>query len=115
MAATATLPDNERRTHARRQPTVGTVCRMDAEDGSPDRVGLVWNISTGGVSMLFNHHLERGATIQGVLATSSDASSVPVTMRVAHVARLLTGDYLIGAQFDKPLAMEQVRSFVPER
>jgi hypothetical protein len=114
MSATATLKGAERRTAARRQPTLGTVCRMEPRDGEAPGVGLVWNISTGGVSMLFNDPLERGATFKGVLATSTDGFSLPVTMRVAHVAKLATGDYLIGTQFDRPLASDHMRHFVPD-
>jgi hypothetical protein len=114
MPATATLTGADRRTTARRQPTLGTVCRMEPGDGKAPCLGLVWNISTGGVSMLFNNRLERGATLKGVLATSNDGFSLPVTMRVAHVAPLQTGDYLIGTQFDRPLAAEQMRHFLPE-
>jgi hypothetical protein len=104
----------ERRTAGRRQPTLGTVCRMDPQDGKGPEIGLVWNISTGGVSMLYSDTLECGATLTGVLTTSTDGFSVPVTMRVAHVAKLQTGDYLIGTQFDKPLAGEEIRHFLPE-
>jgi hypothetical protein len=86
---------------------------MDALPGKQAGVGLVWNISTGGVSMLFNDRMDRGATVSGVLATSVDGFALPITLRVAHVAKLQTGDYLIGGQFDRPLADEEVKHFVP--
>jgi hypothetical protein len=111
---TATKTGAERRTAARRQPTLGTVCRMEPRAGEDGGVGLVWNISTGGVSMLFNDQMERGATVKGVLATSTDGFSLPVTVRVTHVAALLTGDYLIGCQFDRPIAAEEMRHFLPD-
>jgi hypothetical protein len=114
VTATATEKKGaERRTTARRQPTLGTICRMEPRDGKMPEIGLVWNISTGGVSMLFNEKLERGVTLKGVLTTSTDGFSLPVTMRVAHVAKLQTGDYLIGTQFDRPLAAEEMRHFLP--
>jgi hypothetical protein len=117
---TVTKTGAERRTATRRQPTLGTVCRMEPRSGKDGgapacgSVGLVWNISTGGVSMLFNDHMERGATVKGVLATSTDGFSLPVTVRVTHVAHLLTGDYLIGCQFDKPIAADDMRHFLPD-
>jgi hypothetical protein len=114
MTATATPKGADRRIHARRQPTLGTVCRLEARDGKTPGFGLVWNISTGGVSMLFNDTLERGMTLKGVLTTSTDGFSLPVTMRVAHVAKLSTGDYLIGTQFDKPMAADEMRHFLPD-
>jgi hypothetical protein len=103
----------DRRGTARRQPTLGTVCRLEARPGTDGGVGLVWNISTGGVSMLFNGGMERGSTISGVLATSADGFSLPVTVKVTHVAPLQTGDYLIGGQFDRPIAAESIQHFLP--
>ena len=75
--------------------------------------GLVWNISTGGVSMLFNHPLERGATVRGLLATSTDGFAMTVAMRVKHVVHLRNGDYLIGSQFERPILAEQMEHFIP--
>jgi hypothetical protein len=112
--ATAKKAGAERRAAARRQPTLGTVYRMESRGDREGGVGLVWNISTGGVSMLFNDALERGATVHGVLATSTDGFSLPVRVRVTHVAPLQTGDYLIGCQFDKPIADDEVRHFLPD-
>jgi hypothetical protein len=118
MSTTATKTKTktgvDRRTAARRQPTLGTVCRMEPQSGQEAGVGLVWNISAGGVSMLFNDHMERGATVKGVLATSTDGFTIPVTVRVTHVAPLVTGDYLIGCQFDEPLDADDMRHFLPD-
>ena len=115
MTATATEKRGaERRTTARRQPTLGTICRMEPRDGMSTEVGLVWNISTGGVSMLFNDRLDCGVTLKGVLVTSNDGFSLPVTMRVAHVAKLQTGDFLIGTQFDQPMSADEMRHFLPD-
>ncbi len=111
---TANKTGADRRTAARRQPTLGTVCRMEPRAGGDGAIGLVWNISTGGVSMLFNDRMERGTTIKGVLATSTDGFSLPVTVRVTHVAELQTGDYLIGCQFDRPIGTEEMRHFLSD-
>ena len=104
----------DRRTSTRRQPTLGTVCRIEARAGKDGGVGLVWNISAGGVSMLFNDCLERGATVSAILATSTDGFTLPVNARVTHVAHLMTGDYLIGCQFDKPIADDEMKHFLPD-
>lgn len=98
-------PEN-RRTHPRRQPTADTVCRLE----SGPNLGLVWNISAGGVSMLLREELERGTTVHGRLESAGTA--LPVTLRVAHVARLRTGDYLVGGQFDRPLTASEMQPFV---
>src|SRR5436189_5987417 len=96
---------SERRIAARRQPALGTVCRLDPGPG----LGLVWNISASGVSILVHEALTRGASLRGVLATADEGFALPVSMRVAHVARLRTGDYVVGGQFDRPLAPAQMR------
>lgn len=106
MTASPIPSVENRRAHPRRQPAADTVCRLDA---APD-LGLVWNISAGGVSMLLRDELARGATVRGQL--ESAGSALPVTMRVAHVARLQTGDYIIGGQFDRLLTADEMRPFV---
>jgi hypothetical protein len=96
----------ERRQAARRQPALGTVFR---HDGSAP--GLVWNISTGGMSLLVANPPERGTTIRGVLATADGASQATAFV-VTHVSQLRTGDYVIGGPFDRPLEPEELRPFV---
>jgi len=105
---TATVEQAERRTAARRQPALGTVCRLDPGPG----LGLVWNISSSGVSFLVHEAPARGASVRGVLATADEGFALPVSLRVAHVARLRTGDYVVGGQFDHPLAPDQMRPFL---
>jgi hypothetical protein len=97
----------EQRAWPRRQPALGTICRLGSGN-----LGLVWNISAGGVSMLVHERLEPGVTVQGELASSDEAFALPVRLRVAHVARLRTGDYVVGGQFDRLLAPEEMRPFV---
>jgi hypothetical protein len=112
MTPTATLTATERRSAARRQPTIGTVCRFVSgpADGG---VGLVWNISTGGVSMLFNEPIDRGVTFRGVLANSASGFTLPVIVRITHVARLQNGDYHIGGPFETPIAAHEMKRFLP--
>lgn len=99
---------SERRAAARRQPALGTVCRLDNGPG----FGLVWNISASGVSFLVHEAPTRGALVRGVLATANEGFALPVSLRVAHVALMRTGDYVVGGQFDQPLAPEQIRPFL---
>jgi hypothetical protein len=112
MTTAVTRQMTERRT-SRRQPTIGTVCRIQSPAVMDGAEGLVWNISRGGVSMLFNQPLERGSTVTGLLATSTDGFAMSVTMHVRHVIHLSNGDYLIGNQFDRPILAEQMEHFIP--
>jgi len=96
----------ERRQAARRQPAMGTIFRHDGS--SP---GLVWNISTGGLSLLVADPPERGTTVRGTLATA-DGRTQPVAFVVTHVSPLRTGDYVIGGPFDRALEPDELRPFV---
>lgn len=102
----------DRRTAPRRQPAMGTVCRLPTDAGKLDAIGLVWNISQSGVSMLLPEPREAGATLPGELQTVTGGHSLPVTMRVVHVKQLESGDYFVGAQFQQPLAADEMRPFV---
>jgi hypothetical protein len=91
---------------------LGTVCRLAPGPGGDRRIGLVWNLSASGLSMLLNEALEPGAAIIAEIMTESGGSKLPVTVRVAHVTKLRTGDYFLGAQFDRPLTGEEMRPFL---
>ena len=107
--STAT-PTAERRVAPRRQPAMGALFRIDT-DGPPE-IGLIWNISRTGVSMLRNDPPASGARITGLLETMTDAHALRVGMTVIHVKKLDTGDYFVGAHFDQPLTDEQLKPFV---
>jgi len=109
MTATAP-PSAERRIATRRQPAMGTLFRLDT-DGPPE-IGLIWNISRSGVSMLRNEPPAAGARITGLLETMTDAHALRVGMTVIHVKKLDTGDYFVGGHFDQPLTDDQLKPFV---
>jgi hypothetical protein len=92
---------------------MGTVLNLDGGDPvAGPRQGLVWNISLSGVSMLLPERVEPGTPLSGELVTTEDAGRLPVRMRVAHVCLLQTGDYFLGAQFDRPLTPDEMRPFL---
>ena len=62
--------------------------------------------------MLLHDRLEPGETVRGELATAEQGYVLPVTLRVAHVARLRTGDYMVGGQFDRTLSAEEILPFL---
>jgi len=107
--ATAAPPAAERRRAPRRQPALGTVYSMT--DKGDTQVGLVWNISTSGVSLLFPEALAKGVTLRGTLQTSG-STKFAIAMRVAHVSKLMTGDFVLGCQFERPLTAEEMAAFV---
>ena len=114
MAATPSKaePMLERRRTVRRQVAAGTVFRIPSNPDNTKVVGLVWNISTSGVSMLLGNSHQRGETIRGELGTMDNRFKLPIAVQVAHVRQIQTGDYFVGAQFEQRLSDEQLRPFL---
>ncbi|OWK40509.1 hypothetical protein FRUB_05428 [Fimbriiglobus ruber] len=75
-------------------------------------IGLVWNISETGVSMLLGNPPEPGEVRPAVLAHEDADDGLPVWLRVVHVRQMSTGDYQIGAEFDKRLTEDEVNQFL---
>lgn len=111
MSVAAPVRESDRRVAARRQPAFGTVCRFGADAGAPT-VGLVWNISESGVSMLVPRPQPSGATLSGELACENGGEPLPVKVQVVHVKTTPTGDYFIGARFDRPLTKTEMGPFL---
>jgi PilZ domain len=113
MSAADTTPSpDERRVSPRHRPAVGTTCRFDpAGGGTAHADGLVWNISRTGVSMLLATKPTAGEILTGELTAEHDPAELPVMLRVVHVKQVPTGDYLIGAEFFRPLAPAELARF----
>jgi len=101
----------ERRRAVRRRPAHNTVCRLRNMDGSEVGCGLVWNLSTTGISMLLNVPLEPG-TLLGAEMRNAIGDIVRVGVSVVHLSRLRTGDYVLGGQFSEPLDEDDLSLFV---
>src|SRR5437016_4068421 len=86
-------PTTNRRSALRRQPTLGTVCRLRFGPQVEPHLGLVWNLSSSGISMFLHEAPEPGAVLPAELATMDDGGSLPVTLRVVHIRPIRTGDY----------------------
>ena len=111
-AAPPTPPSAERRVAPRRQPAMGTVLQLDLGPSGKPATGLVWNISTTGISMLLPEPRDVGILLAGELETLTGGHSLPVSMHVVHVKQLETGDYFLGAHFTQPLETDQMSHFV---
>lgn len=107
---TPNVSSADRRRAPRRQPALGTVINLDIPAGEY-RQGLVWNLSSTGVSLLLPEPVDPGTMMMGSLS-ADDGSHLPVQMKVAHVCLLRTGDYFLGAQFERALTPEEMRPFV---
>jgi PilZ domain len=104
----------ERRRSPRRQPTRGTVCKLTAGSGENIGLGLVWNISQTGVSMLLGKPLPPGTELKAELVAGDGHTSLGMSLKVAHLSKLATGDYFIGSQFDRQLTLQEMQPFVGE-
>jgi hypothetical protein len=111
--STTPEPGSERRSAARFQPAFGTICRfrLMGETGEHG-VGLVWNISETGVSMLLGEPPTRGSTLDAELTTESGAARVPVKLHVVHVREMPHGDFFLGAHLEQPLTVEELQKFL---
>ena len=113
MNSTTHSPVAERRVAPRHQPAFGTVCRIGhPTNGDPAIVGLVWNISATGVSMLLGNPPKAGSEVPGELTAGHGGKSLPVTLHVIHVRPIQTGDYILGAQFARRLEADEVQLFL---
>ena len=104
--------EGERRVAPRFQPAFGTVYRFNIPGSEHPVVGLVWNISQTGVSMLLTDPPERGGTVSGELLTETGDQGLSISLRVIHIRQLTTGDYLLGAQFNRPLDVKELQLFL---
>ena len=102
----------DRRKAARRRPAQDTVGRLSgiADDQELAR-GLVWDISTTGVSLLLSERVEPG-TLTRTELTSAGGATVCRVARVVRVSQLETGEYALGAQFVRALGEDELRPFV---
>ena len=107
-----TIPSNERRRAPRRQPTQGTTCNLLGSDGNSLGTALVWNMSTSGVSMLVAAQMEAGKEVRGELCPARGDGKVAINLRVTHVSKIRTGDFFLGAQFNRPLSNEELTPFL---
>jgi hypothetical protein len=107
-----TAPPTDRRVAPRRQPTLGTVCQLNRDSGENFGLGLVWNISNRGVSILVHKRIDPGTTLYAELMTASETYTLPLVLTVAHVSELRTGDFILGAQFSRPLSTEELGPFI---
>jgi hypothetical protein len=86
------------------------VCHL----GTSPALGLVWNLSTTGVSMLLHEPMALQSNLSAKLATLDGQGSLPVELHVVHVRQLRTGDYFLGAQFQRPMAADELRPFLAD-
>ncbi len=105
-------PPSDRRRALRRQPAQGTICKLLSDTGESPALGLVWNISLSGVSMLLGSPLKPGTQIKGELQAADGLVSLGMAIKVAHLSKLATGDYFVGAQFEQPITEQQLQQFV---
>jgi hypothetical protein len=101
----------ERRRAPRRQPAIGTICQF-MSGSQVNGLGLVWNISTSGVSVLANRPCEAGIRLEAELKTLDEQATLPISFHVAHVKELETGDFVLAGPFPKLIAASKIRPFI---
>lgn len=107
MATTFAPPAAERRVARRFQPAFGTVYRLNDTDDA-----LVWNLSATGVSMFVADPPPPGTYVDGALVVEAGDTVVLAAIRIVHVRKVETGDYVVGAQFEHPLTADELHPFL---
>lgn len=102
----------EKRRSPRRRPAREVVARLIDDDDEELGVGLVWNLSRTGVSLLLNGQLEPGTHLDLELMDRQGRERVRVGMCVIHRGQLQTGDYVLGGQFTRPLEETELEPLV---
>lgn len=113
-AKESSVKASDRRRALRRQPAQGTTCQLATGAGENIGLGLVWNISTSGVSMLLAAPLQPGTHVHGELTAADGRTMLGMSLKVAHLHPLRTGDYMLGGQFERPLTPQDLRPFLGE-
>src|SRR5687767_5782145 len=91
---------SDRRIAPRLQPAFRTICRLDRPGPSGmQSIGLVWNLSETGLSMLMADPPNPGAEFSGELVPEEGGNALPINLRIVHVRPSSTGDYILGARF----------------
>ncbi len=104
---------DERRIAPRLRPALGTVCRFDPfEEKAEPALGLVWNISLTGVSMLIGTAPKQDGILTGELALENGQPGLQVILRVIHVRPVPTGDFILGAAFLRALTQQELDAFL---
>lgn len=112
MTAAAQTEGAERRIAPRFQPAFGTVCRFRLAEDAPPRVGLVWNISSTGVSMLLAEPPERGTELKAELTNDAGTARLGIGIKVVHIRSMPQGDYFLGGQFEHALTDAELEQFL---
>ncbi|MSR53870.1 MAG: PilZ domain-containing protein [Gemmataceae bacterium] len=104
---------SDRRSAPRLQPAFRTICRLDRHGpaGMPC-IGLVWNLSETGLSMLMADPPSPGAEFSAELLPEEGGNGLPVNLRIVHVRPSSTGDYILGARFENRLQPEALQMFL---
>lgn len=112
----STSPDlatGDRRIAPRLQPAFRTICRLDLPGpaGLPT-IGLVWNLSETGLSMLMAEPPSLGVELSGELLPEEGGTGLHVSLRIVHVRPSSTGDYILGARFGNRLQADALQTFL---
>jgi hypothetical protein len=101
----------DRRRAARRRPARDTVCRLSGIADEELGRGLVWDLSTTGLSMLLTTVLEPGTLARAELTRAGGATLCRV-LRVVHLTPVETGECVLGGVFSRPLDAAELRPFL---
>lgn len=98
--------DTDRRIKNRFQPAFGATCQYK------NSTGLIWDISPEGLGLLLPFAPPLGETTSITLETETNPEVLSVRIEVAHVRSLSSGDYFVGARFERMLTGAEIEPFI---
>lgn len=105
----------ERRVVLRHKPAINTVCQFDGARGETQAPAIVWNISTTGICLLAPEPRKVGTVLAGYLGTTDGNRTRRIVLRIVHCRKVESGDYALGARFERPLNDDELKPFVLEK
>jgi hypothetical protein len=105
-------PRAERRGAKRLAPGHPTPCLLQAP-GAPRPISAwVHNLSVRGVGLLTHQEFPPGTTVQILLVNAAHVYALSVDMTVVRCFRIVSGDFFVGARFDRVLRPDELMPFM---
>jgi hypothetical protein len=102
----------ERRGAKRLAPGHPTPCLLQAAGAPRPSPAWVHNLSVKGVGLLTRQEFPAGTKVQILLVNAAHVYALSVDMTVIRCFRIVSGDFFLGARFDRVLQPEELMPFM---
>ena len=103
----------ERRASARHACKL-KICYDAVPAGRPDCIAIVRDLSAGGIGLMVNQAIPRGAHVTVQLCSETDGILFSKSLRVKYARSEAAGGWSIGGSFDKDLTKKEMKLLLNE-